>query len=71
MHAYYLWVIADRNDLLQDGKSPLVVACEKGHAKISQLLIDKGADVNRWNVRVCHKLIKLVKSRFKCVHACM
>ena len=33
--------------LFQDGKSPLMTACEGGHTETAQLLIDKGADVNK------------------------
>ena len=32
--------------LFQDGRSPLKAACDGGHTKTAQLLIDKGADVH-------------------------
>ena len=33
--------------LYQDGRSPLIAACEGGHAETAQLLIKKGADVRK------------------------
>ena len=33
--------------LFQDGRSPLIAACEGGHTETAQLLIDKGVDVNK------------------------
>ena len=35
--------------LYQDGRSPLLAAIEGGHTETAQLLIDKGADVNKAN----------------------
>jgi len=32
--------------MLQEGMTPLMRACKKGHFDIMNLLIDKGADVN-------------------------
>ena len=33
--------------LLQKRDTPLHVACENGHTETAQMLIDRGADVNR------------------------
>ena len=33
--------------LYQDGRSPLLAACQRGYTETAQLLIDKGADVNK------------------------
>ena len=35
--------------LYQDERSPLLAACERGHTETAQLLIDKGANVNKAN----------------------
>ena len=30
----------------QGGVTPLLIACEKGHTQVAELLLSKGADVN-------------------------
>ncbi len=39
--------------LLQEGNTPLHIACENGDTKTAQLLIKKGADLHKCN-RVCY-----------------
>ncbi len=39
--------------LLQEGNTPLHIACENGDTKTAQLLIKKGADLHQRN-RVCY-----------------
>ena len=33
--------------LLQDGRTPLYMACEKGNETVVKLLLDGGSDVNK------------------------
>ena len=33
--------------ILQIGRTPLIAACKGGHSKTAQLLIEKGADLNK------------------------
>ena len=40
--------------LLQEGNTPLHVACENGHTETAQMLIDRRADVNRHARGVCY-----------------
>ena len=41
--------------MLQYGDTPLHAACENGHTGTAQMLIDRGADMNREN-GVCYML---------------
>ncbi len=41
--------------LLQTEDTPLHLACKNGHTKTAQMLVDRGADVNRED-RVCYIL---------------
>jgi ankyrin repeat protein len=36
----------------EHGNSPLMVACQNGHKRISKLLLDLGAGINVQNVRI-------------------
>ena len=42
--------------ILQERRTPLIAACEGGHSKTAQLLIEKGADLNKQD-EVCHEIV--------------
>ena len=47
---------------VMDGNSPLLIACQNGHHRTVQVLLNSSADVNLWNKKRC---IPLYEACFK------
>ena len=45
--------------IIQDGSSPLMTACQKGHAEVVKSLIDAGANISHTNQVGIHTVIEL------------